>query len=82
MTQTKRWKHKGRPLRIPVQHEPGTQKGLFGGKPKHQPSHTKGSTSNGSVQFWGPTTGTKNLPPSERSERNRAVLYRMRGVTA
>lgn len=24
----KRWKHKGNPLRIPVQHEPGRQKGF------------------------------------------------------
>jgi hypothetical protein len=29
---TKRWKHRGNPLRIYIQHEPGVQRGFMEGK--------------------------------------------------
>mgnify|MGYP003579540088 CR=1 FL=1 len=50
----KRWKHGGKPLLIPDQHEPGVQRGyLMGSKGlKKNPNSEHSSKSSGQVVFW------------------------------
>lgn len=57
----KRWKHKGKPLLIPVQHEPGKQRGYeMSGKGGKVNRSEHQSSMNKSVLYW------SNDPTSKR----------------